>query len=127
MVYSSPHLSLAVLEALVHVEVSDLPDTLVVCEIQFPDGELGTLDTAALDPKWDPDALFETASIFPSLPRTRAFGDDWVAGMRVLALAVPSAIIPIERNVLLNPGHPRAASLQIIRKAPFRFDTRLRS
>jgi RES domain-containing protein len=53
-------------------------------------------------------------------------GSAWVAASRGVALSVPSAIIPVERNVLLNPGHLDLA--RIVRHPPerFAFDPRMR-
>jgi len=40
-------------------------------------------------------------------------------------LNVPSAIITVERNVLLNPRHPEAQRIRIISDEAFTLDTRL--
>jgi len=40
-------------------------------------------------------------------------------------LVVPSAVITIEHNVLLNPRHPELRRVRIVDDAPFSFDTRL--
>jgi RES domain-containing protein len=40
-------------------------------------------------------------------------------------LSVPSAVIPIERNLLLNPLHPAIAQVRITDDQPFSFDPRL--
>lgn len=126
MIYTSARLSLAVLEVLVHLDVSELPDSLVARQIETPDRELERLETALLDPKWDAYSQLEGKRSFPPLVRTRAIGDRWVTEARSLALEVRSAAIPMECNVLLNPGHPKAASLRVVREAPFRFNARLR-
>jgi RES domain-containing protein len=34
-------------------------------------------------------------------------------------------VVPVERNILLNPSHPEAAHLQLISDEPFSFDPRL--
>ena len=41
------------------------------------------------------------------------------------ALNVPSAVIKVERNVLLNPRHPEMRRRRIIRNEAFSFDPRL--
>jgi len=44
----------------------------------------------------------------------RTIGDMWVNSIQSLALAVPSALLPdvlVERNVLINPLHPRFATV----------------
>jgi RES domain-containing protein len=42
-----------------------------------------------------------------------------------LALRVPSAVIPAETNVLLNPRHPDMARVRVVSIETFAFDRRL--
>jgi RES domain-containing protein len=41
------------------------------------------------------------------------------------ALNVPSAVITVERNYLLNPRHPELKRVRILSDEAFSFDTRL--
>jgi RES domain-containing protein len=52
-------------------------------------------------------------------------GSNWVARNESAVLSVPSAIIPIERNYLLNPAHADFARIRIRPPQPFGFDARL--
>jgi RES domain-containing protein len=52
-------------------------------------------------------------------------GDQWVRAARSVVLAVPSAILPGERNFLLNPTHPDFGKLRRHRPVDFAFDDRL--
>jgi RES domain-containing protein len=116
MVYASQHLSLAVLESLVHYDVSFLPDDLTAYGVDVPDAMVERLDGAPED-GWDTDPAFHAS---------RAVGDAWLRAATGLALAVPSAVIPEEHNVLLNPRHPDAAVLLVAASSrPFSFDPRL--
>jgi len=45
--------------------------------------------------------------------------------MKTLALKVPSAIIPDEVNVIINPLHPDRIHVKIIRLEDFTIDRRL--
>lgn len=38
--------------------------------------------------------------------RLQAIGTEWAKKRSAAALAVPSAVIPVETNYLLNPLHP---------------------
>jgi RES domain-containing protein len=59
-------------------------------------------------------------------PKSAArIGDDWVVSAASLLLEVPSAVIPFERNYLLNPAHPAMGSLRIGKPQAFSFDPRL--
>jgi RES domain-containing protein len=52
-------------------------------------------------------------------------GDKWVRETRSVVLAVPSAIVPAERNFLLNPAHPDFRKLRQHKPVEFFFDPRL--
>jgi len=56
---------------------------------------------------------------------TQRLGDEWLAAGRALALAVPSAIVPEEKNYVLNPAHPAFAKLRTGSPTPFVLDPRL--
>ncbi len=51
-------------------------------------------------------------------------GRDWLVGCRTPILKVPSSIVPVENNYLLNPEHP---DLRIDLEPPirFKFDRRM--
>ncbi|KAB2950939.1 MAG: RES domain-containing protein [Thermoanaerobaculia bacterium] len=52
-------------------------------------------------------------------------GDAWWETRRAVAWVVPSALVPEEPNVLLNPGHPDFDALRVEYARPFRYDPRL--
>lgn len=115
VVYASTHLSLALVELLVHLDALDLPGNLVAIQIEFHDELLERLDADELPGVWRDD-----------LRVTRGIGDEWIESERNVALAVPSAVVPQEANILLNPAHVRFAQVQVLGEAPFQVDPRLR-
>ncbi len=62
---------------------------------------------------------------FPAPEETRELGTTWVKAAKTVGLIVPSALIPQEHNVLLNPAHADFAKLHIGPQAAFAFDPRL--
>ncbi len=54
-------------------------------------------------------------------------GDDWLLAASTVGVFTPSAIIPEEKNLLLNPLHPDFQKVVIIETKPFSFDPRLLS
>ncbi len=58
-------------------------------------------------------------------PDPAAFGDTWLEEQRSPVLQVPSVIVPESSNLLLNPVHPNAAVVRILRQRRFAFDRRL--
>jgi RES domain-containing protein len=59
-------------------------------------------------------------------PYTQAIGDKWLTERETAVLKVPSAIIDLEYNYLLNPAHPDFKQIRIAAIKPFRFDSRLK-
>lgn len=109
VVYTSKQLSLAVLEYLVHVEPDNLPEGLIWLKIHLPD-----------------DIVVEKVAGKMAPPPAQAcrVGDIWIDRAKTLALSVPSAILSIEHNVLLNPRHPKMSRVKIVEQQPFSFDPR---
>jgi len=113
VVYTSAHLSLAVLEVLVHLEVDfeDLPEDYVSVEIDVP----GKIRPAVFNNNIDIHNTLET----------RNYGDRWLMSAQSAALDVPSAVVPKERNVCLSPKHAEFVTIQTVSTEPFSFDQRL--
>ncbi len=122
VVYAAESAALALLETLVHVERADLLRfAYVAIPVTIPDaledeGLVGVLDPAGLPADW---------RAWPYPASTQALGTAWFDARRSVALVVPSAVVPHERNVLLNPTHPRFRELVIAEAQPFPVDPRL--
>lgn len=116
VVYASEHLSLAALETLAHADRKRFARDLVAFEVHVPLDLIAVLDDANVPPGW---------RARPDAPAARAVGDAWLAARAHPALSVPSVLVPQERNVLLDPAHPRFADLRIGAPVAFRFDDRL--
>lgn len=115
VVYASRPLSLAVLETLVHVErTGDLPDDRRFWAFALPDEHVDRLDRDRLGEGWQEDRN-----------NTRALGDAWFESRRSVGLLVPSAVVPVDRNLLVNPEHPRIDALEVLEAEDFIFDPRL--
>jgi RES domain-containing protein len=116
MVYCAESLSLAVLECFVHVDAANLPDDLIVIEAELPDEATTRLDISTLPKNW---------RALPGPPALQGLGDAWARSNAGAGLVVPSAIVPSEWNLLLNPGHPDIAKLRRVGSEPFAFDPRM--
>lgn len=113
MVYCASSLALAALEVLVH-----LPPAM------RRKGALPPLVAVALDL---PDALVIDPGLSATLAEAenRALGDEWLRARSSVGLIVPSRVVPMERNIILNPRHPDIADVSVARSEPFEFDDRL--
>ena len=116
VVYTSEHLSLAVLEALVHTDPDLLPDDLTAFQIEIP-GDVAGPGPSAFGPDDLPDDWQD-----PGV--SVHIGEAWIARGGP-ALVVPSALVRQDRNVLLNPRHPDAGLVRVVGQETFSFDPRL--
>ena len=117
MLYFSEHLSLCMLEVLVHLEHSTLISDFWFLEIEIPDALITPLlTTEDLQSNWQQT---------PAPQYTQQKGTDWLQSNSSLAMRVPAAVLPFEYNVLINPLHIKKDHIKIIRKQKLNIDTRL--
>lgn len=115
--YVSSSVSLALLEVMVHLKSYDLLANYVLMELEFPADSAMSLPDEDLPLNWRE---------YPAPPETADVGDMWLADGVSLALSVPSVIVPMERNYLLNPAHDGfAAAVATARVVDFSPDPRL--
>jgi RES domain-containing protein len=117
IVYTSPTLSLCALEYFVHVDPGLAPAGLVAIAVDLPSGiSIPSLAVAELPDGW---------RRYPAPERLQDIGTAWALAATSAALRVPSAIIPHEHNVLLNPRHADFQRLRPRPAEPFAFDPRM--
>lgn len=116
VVYTAQSQSLAALEMLVHLENPDVLAEYVVIEARFADSLITRIPRANLPNDWRAN---------PAPASARAIGDAWIAAEPSAVLELPSAIIPAEKNFLLNPQHRDFAQIEIGEPQEFEFDLRL--
>jgi RES domain-containing protein len=109
VVYASSTRALAALEYLVHIDVDEVPDDLVLMSVEVPDELL----------------VENVADDVSGSNAERAAGDAWASGGRTIALGVPSRLIPEEWNYLINPRHRSTGELRVVNVRGFVFDERL--
>lgn len=117
MVYLGGTLSLAALEVFVHLTAEDARLRFVATVVDIPDEvTIEDLDPKALPRHWRSE---------PPPAACQALGTAWAEKGDTAALRVPSVIVPVEWNVLLNPRHPDFQNIRISDPEPFGFDTRM--
>jgi RES domain-containing protein len=117
VVYTAGSPSLAALELLVHLEAADLLRKYVFFEVRIDESSIAEINAAALPKDWKAE---------PPPASARSLGDTWLARGSSAVLRIPSAIVPVESNFLLNPGHADFVKLEFRGPWPFQFDPRLR-
>jgi RES domain-containing protein len=117
IVYTASSAALAALAVLVHVDPLTAPADLRLLAIELPDD----LSTEVLEPITLPEGWHSV----PAPAALQTLGSSWLMSGRTAALNVPSAVIKVERNFLLNPRHPEVQRVRILSDEAFSFDTRL--
>jgi RES domain-containing protein len=117
VVYTSATPALAALEVLAHLDPALAPANLRLVEIAIPDQI--QIETC------NPSLLTEAWNVFPAPQTLQDFGSSWLSARRTAVMRVPSALLAVENNYLINPLHLDAASITMIRDIPFSFDLRL--
>ncbi len=115
LLYCASNVSLASLEVFVNL-LEGVPKKdfdLVVLNVS------DTSSLAALNPKQ------LTSSWIQNISETQLVGQNWSTSKQSLILEVPSAIVPIDKNYLLNPNHANFSKVEIIDIVPYHFDNRL--
>ncbi|RCX08936.1 RES family NAD+ phosphorylase [Extensimonas vulgaris] len=115
VVYTAESQSLALLELMVQDE--PLRAHYVLIPAQIPDDlAQSRIDADGLPADW---RTLGTREVLQSL------GLAWLKSARTAVLNVPSAVLPAERNYLLNPRHPDFARIVIGEPQSLQTDTRL--
>jgi RES domain-containing protein len=102
VIYASETYAAALLEILVHANLSQPPKNHRVVQIDIP--EEVKIETVAIEQIDGWDAADMIAS--------RAFGDEWIKSKRTAVLRVPSVITRgRDNNLVINPAHPQFPSI----------------
>ena len=72
-----------------------------------------------------PRSLPEDWKDYPPPPSCAMLGDRWLADGSTAILEIPSAVISLERNFIVNPLHKDFAQVKIGKGQKFEFDSRL--
>jgi RES domain-containing protein len=115
ILYTSQHISLAVLEMLVNTQFKNYAIPLDMIDIQVPENIIPTeISTKKLKKEWIKDFEY-----------TRFIGDEFIKDKQSLILKVPSAVVTEEYNFLINPLHADFKRVKIADIRTFNTDQRL--
>ena len=102
--FASSTLSLAILEVLVHLTTPRALAGFVAFRLGIPETLVEDLSPDALPTEW---------RSWPWSARTQQIGSQWMQRGDTVALRVPSAVVPRERNLLVNAAHPGFARVEV--------------
>ena len=117
-VYCSENISLALLEYYVHsVNLGTLPSKILVAKIKVPD-RFKIRELNELPPNW---------SQYPYSSNTTSIFTDLVNDNNCFALRVPSSIVELESNVILNPLYKEFGKVEVAEFIELPIDSRLKA
>jgi len=118
IIYTAGSLALAVLEMLVHLDDDALLLKYSFIKAQVPPELILPVEKFRRLPKdW---------SLSPAPTTMQSIGDEWARARVSAVLEVPSAIIPPEKNYLLNPAHADYFKITLSKPHKFALDGRLK-
>lgn len=118
MIYTASSRSLACLENVVHRNQLGLSALFNVMTIKIPDDiKIKAINRSQLHDDWKD---------FGNMYLTQKIGDTWISKMETAILKVPSSIIEMECNYLINPLHPDFRRIKLLQTVPFVFDERIK-
>lgn len=116
LLYTSLDPSTCLLEMLVHLPPVLVNDHVTI-KLKLPSTkQVGTVSEPELPADWRQ---------WPPGRTTQQVGDTLVRGGKLLALRVPSAVLPSATNLIINPYHPLSAGIEILEVNPLVIDPRL--
>jgi RES domain-containing protein len=116
-VYCSENISLALLEYYVHSEnIALLPKNILVAKIQFP-------DTFVIE---ELKQISERWNQYPYSSKTTEIFSDFAKDRNLFALRVPSTIVSLESNMILNPLYKEFGKVEVIDFIDLLIDDRLK-
>lgn len=123
IIYTGGSLALSCLEILAHKSGASLASgnfsvAIIKINEELPIDEITIENLQNINNHWHQVANY---------PITQNIGDKWLNKGEGLILKVPSAIIELEFNYLINPNHPHFSKIEIVKISKFSFDPRLKA
>jgi len=118
VIYTSSSRALASLENLVHRSGEGLNKEFRTLEIEIPNNlKVQEIKQSQLSKNW-----FN----YENYSESQKLGNKWIEESKYPVLKVPSAIVKMEHNYLINPNHKQFQKIRIKSIEEFRFDPRLK-
>lgn len=90
LVYASDNLSLAVLETLIHLKFAESLSLYVAIPVDVDEKQIESLSDSSLPEDWKDEPVPVTV---------QTIGDQWCRSKSALVLAVPSAVVAVEKKL----------------------------
>ncbi len=117
LLYTAGSLSLAALEMLVHLNDEEILLAYSYANAEFDENLILSVE--------DFRSLPENWSDSPPPLEIQRIGDEWAREQVSVVLKVPTSILPVEFNYLINVQHPEFSKVKLGEPQTFNFDERL--
>ncbi len=117
IVYTAGSLSLAAFEMLVHLNSEEILLSYSFAVAEFDESMVLPIEKFQTLPKnW---------SVSPAPIEIQRIGDEWANSKASVVLRVPTSVLPVEFNYLINIEHPEFSEIKLGEPQNFTFDKRL--
>lgn len=114
MLYTSETRALCLAEMMVNLPLNLIPKDFSMVSILVPDElQIQTIKLEQLPSDW---------KTLPHSYSTQNLGDNFISEGKFIALKVPSVVVPLEYNVIINPRHTDMGKVKIIEVKKFSID-----
>ncbi|MFT3702414.1 MAG: RES family NAD+ phosphorylase [Agriterribacter sp.] len=114
ILYTAATPSLALLESVVHIASIPVADYCMIC-LEIPDDKIAVISTDQLPVNWFAN---------PAPAALGMIGDNFIRKNEHFALQLPSAVMPEENNILINPNHKDFNKVKIVYRRTIPIDRR---
>lgn len=115
-IYTSGALSLSLLELLVQVEDREYLNDCIQFYADVPNDLIYKPKTEELPDDWNK---------IPYGKSSQKFGDEWIHESQYAVLKIPSVVVPVENNYVINPNHTAFDKIELSGGSNVLFDPRL--
>ena len=117
ILYTAGSLSLAALEMLVHLNSEEILLSYSFASAEFDESLILAIEEFRTLP--------ENWSVSPAPLEIQRIGDEWAEAQASVVLKVPTSVVPVEFNYLINVEHPEFSKVKLGKHQTFTFDERL--
>ena len=119
VIYAASSIALACLENIVHRNSEGLMGDFRILYIDIPKRVfIKRVELNDLPKEWSDEINFEIC---------QEIATQWLENSEGCVMSVPSVIIPLENNYLINPQHPDFRFIKLVSVEEFTFDNRIKS
>ena len=105
-VYTYESLSLALLEIIVQTNDRTNLKKKVLLRANIPENVIDKPSINVLPGRWNQ---------IPAAKESQSYGDEWLLQGKNPVLRIPSVVVPLEYNYLINPAHKLFSSIDILK------------